>query len=137
MKLLFQPINEQCQLLKKHHVLVSEDLLAVLDQAPAKWGEVMRASFEEKEKILDLQKIEMGKIRNKIDKFAEEVREFRSEFLRECPFGEANAVAQDYDISYNVLDIYHGKTMEICEHAQEYNNLELLFDMVQSNYRDL
>merc|ERR1719162_793911 len=137
MRLLFQPINDQCQLLKKHHVIVSEEQLLVLDQAPAKWEEVKRAAFEEKEKILDLQKIEMGKIRNKIDKFAEEVKDFRHEFLKECPFGAENAICGDYDASYNILDTYHHKTMAIGAHAQEYNNLELLFDMVQSNYRDL
>jgi dynein heavy chain len=137
MRLLFQPINEQCQLLKKHHVVVSEEQLLVLDQAPAKWEEVRRAAFEEKEKILDLQKIEMGKIRSKIEHFAEEVRDFRQEFLKECPFGAENAISQDYDRSYNILDQYHQKTIDICENAQEYNNLELLFDMVQSNYRDL
>jgi dynein heavy chain len=137
MKLLFQPITEQCTLLKKHHVVVSEAQLLVLDQAPAKWQEVMRASFEEKEKILDLQKIEMGKIRNKIDKFVEEVSEFRQTFLAECPFGSENAVTRDYDASYLRLDEYHQKTLDICERARGYNNLELLFDMVQSNHRAL
>jgi dynein heavy chain len=137
MKLLFQPIVEQCQLLKKHHVVVSEEQLLVLDQAPAKWEEVKRASFEEKEKILDLQKVQMGKEKEKIDKFAEEVTDFRKEFLRECPFDSTNAEAGDYDASYLVLDKYHEETDKISARAKDFNNLELLFDMVQSNYRDL
>eukprot|EP00929_Paragymnodinium_shiwhaense_P077084 TRINITY_DN3967_c0_g3_i3.p1 TRINITY_DN3967_c0_g3~~TRINITY_DN3967_c0_g3_i3.p1 ORF type:complete len:4541 (+),score=1544.66 TRINITY_DN3967_c0_g3_i3:127-13749(+) len=137
MRLLFAPIMEQCTLLKKHHVAIDEAELQILDQAPAKWEEVRRAAFEEKEKILDLQRIEMGKIRNKIDKFADEVRSFRAVFLEECPFGAHNAETREYDLSYAKLDEYHLKTMEICACAQEYNNLELLFDMVQSNYRAL
>jgi dynein heavy chain len=137
MKLMFQPIREECQLLKKHHMAVSDTRLQQLEQAPARWEEVIRAAFDEKEKILPLQNIEMLKIRRKIDAFATQVTDFRSEILANCPFTEANAVAGEYDASYKVLDEYYLKTIEIMKAAKEYNNLELLFDMQMSNYRAL
>ncbi|KAF4691102.1 hypothetical protein FOZ60_016205 [Perkinsus olseni] len=132
-KLLFNPIREQVQTLKKHGVVLPEEQLQELDLAPARWEEVIRAAFDEKEKILPLQSAEMLKIRRKIDAFAGEVAEYRSTFLRECPF----AAEHTYEEAYGKLDDFYERTMAMVERAKEYNNLELLFDMAMSGYREL
>ncbi|CAK0797712.1 unnamed protein product, partial [Prorocentrum cordatum] len=56
MEFLFQPLREQVQLLKRHQVAIDDHRLAQLEQAPAHWQEVIRAAFNEKEKILPLQR---------------------------------------------------------------------------------
>jgi dynein heavy chain len=132
---LFQPIRELCSLLKKHHV--THEGLQDLEQAPSKWSEVIRLAWQEKEKILPLQNEESIKIRNKIDAFGDEVQAFRKKFQNECPFDETNAVNKDYEKSYDVINEYYTLTLEISDKAKEYNDLELLFDMQMSNYRDL
>jgi hypothetical protein len=72
--------------LKKHGCPVQEEKLIALEAAPARWEEVIRAAFDERERILPLQNVEMFKIRKKIDVFSEEVGGFRENFLKECPF---------------------------------------------------
>jgi len=135
LKMLFPPIRDLCQLLKKHHV-VHEGLIE-LEQAPPKWDEVIRMAFDEKEKILPLQSEEVLKIRNKIDVFGEELRTFCIEFRQQCPFDSKNALSMEFDKSYDTMDEYYGKIVDIQKRAEEFNDLELLFDMAMSNYREL
>ena len=134
-KKLFPPIRDQCQLLKKHHV--NHEGLTELDQAPNKWDEVIRMAFDVKEQILPLQSEEVLKIRNKIDIFAEELQNFCREFREKCPFDPANAVAGEYDLSYDTMNEYYNKTLAIRQKANDFNDLELLFDMQMSSYREL
>ncbi|CAE7303968.1 unnamed protein product [Symbiodinium necroappetens] len=138
MQRLFHPLREQVQMLKKHaRAPISEERWNSLEQAPAHWAEVDRAAFNEKEKILPLQNQEMQKIRVKIEGFREDVRNFRFEFLERCPFGSEHAVTGSYDKSYAIINEYYGKTMEIQARAEQFNDLELLFDMAMSDYRPL
>jgi dynein heavy chain len=137
MKLLFKPLGDQCNMLKKHGIFVDEQKLQILDQAPAKWEEVGRASFDEKEKILVLQNQESLKIRKKIDLFADDVSKFREDFLVNAPFQSASAESREYDQAYDAINNYHEKTMTVLDKSKEYNNLELLFDIQPSNYRAL
>ncbi|CAE8597984.1 unnamed protein product [Polarella glacialis] len=135
LKRLFAPIRDLCQLLKKHHVV--HDGLTELELAPSKWDEVIRMAFDVKEQILPLQSEEVLKIRNRIDVFAEELQGFTHEFREQCPFDSKNAVARDYDLSYDTMNTYYNRTLLIREKANEFNDLELLFDMQMSNYREL
>jgi dynein heavy chain len=94
-KRLFDPLRERVQLLKKHGVAVSDHEVLLLEQMPAKWGEIVRAAFDEKERILPLQNAEMLKIKKKIDELSNEIDQFRAEFLAECPFQSGpNLLAQ-------------------------------------------
>eukprot|EP00928_Gymnodinium_smaydae_P023763 TRINITY_DN1947_c0_g1_i2.p1 TRINITY_DN1947_c0_g1~~TRINITY_DN1947_c0_g1_i2.p1 ORF type:complete len:4562 (+),score=1174.36 TRINITY_DN1947_c0_g1_i2:66-13751(+) len=130
---LFQPIRDLCALLKKHHV--AHEGLTELDLAPSIWAEVDRMALDTKELILPMRNEEMLKIRNKIDNFAEEIGSFRSAFLQDAPMSEENAINEAWDDSYDLMNNYYEKTCEIKKRADEYNDLELLFDMQMSNYR--
>jgi hypothetical protein len=79
-KRLFDPLRERVQLLKKHGVAVSNHEVLLLEQMPAKWDEIVRAAFDEKERILPLQNAEMLKIKKKIDELLPLTR--RSAFFR-------------------------------------------------------
>ncbi|CAD7941439.1 unnamed protein product [Amoebophrya sp. A120] len=166
LKTLFEPIRQGCNLLRKHGVPVAEEHLIELEAAPARWEEVIRAAFDERERILPLQNVEMLKIRHTIDSFGSTVGDFRTQFRAECPFDHGRfldlpipeelqaeideaANSQDaqklidafesegYDRAYQTLDDYYVKTHEIQKTAKEYNNLEILFDISVSNYRSL
>jgi len=166
LKALFEPIRNGCALLRKHANPIEDEQLAELEHAPARWEEVIRAAFDERERILPLQNTEMLKIRHKIDNFGNDVQAFRTEFRENCPFNSGPYVdlpipedvqaqldeaanSQDrgkilaafekegYDKAYSVLDEYYKKTLEIQHLAKEYNNLEILFDIQVSNYRSL
>jgi dynein heavy chain len=130
---LFTPIREHTMALKKHGCPLSEEKLLELDQAPAKWDEVIRVSLDTKEKILPLRAKEIGKIRTQIESFGSQVDEFRKEFCEKCPF----VPEFTYEEAYNTLNVYYDKTQDINSRAKEYNDLELLFDITSSQYRPL
>jgi dynein heavy chain len=132
-KKLFPPIREQVATLKKHGVQMTDERLQDLDQAPARWDEVVRTSFDVKESLLPLRANEIGKIRNQIDAFSGQVEEYRKEFCEHCPF----VPEFSYEDAYATIDNFLTKTQEISARAREYNNLERLFDIAVSGYRQL
>jgi dynein heavy chain len=132
-KKMFAPIREQVATLKKHQVVLSDERLQELDQAPARWDEVIRVSFDVKEQILPLRAKEIGKIRSQIDEFTVTVEEYRKEFCEKCPFVPEFTYAE----AYETIDTYQEKTQEISENARGFNNLERLFDIAVSGYRQL
>lgn len=83
---LFDPIRNGCSLLRKIGCPVEDELLQELETGPARWDETIRSAFDERERILPLQNVEMLKIRHKIDSFASDVQTFRTEFRENCPF---------------------------------------------------
>ena len=99
---LFKPIHDLCPLLKKHHVTV--DGLPDLELAPSKWDEVHRLAFDEKLKLLPLQNDEQLKFRDKTGDFAETVSDFRANFRLHCPFDQKNAISEEFDKSYKVIN---------------------------------
>merc|ERR1719408_9918 len=105
-KKMFAPIREQVATLKKHGEALSDERLQELDQAPARWDEVIRVSFDVKEAILPMRAKEIGKIRNQIDAFTSTVEEYRKEFCEKCPF----VPEFEYDEAYGAIDMYNGKT---------------------------
>jgi len=135
LKLMFTPLRDLCQLLKKHHV--SHWGLVELDQAPTVWGEVIRMAFDEKEKILPLQSHEQLKVRKKIDVFADEVASFRQEFLENCPFTSEFAESGDFAASYSVIEQYQQKTQGMKVRAADLNEQEMLFDISLSSHYGL
>jgi len=135
LKLMFSPLRDLCQLLKKHHV--SHWGLVELDQAPTIWGEVIRSAYDEKEKILPLQSHEQLKVRKKIDVFADEVASFRQEFLENCPFTSDFAESGDFAASYAAIETYREKTKAMKARAADLNEQEMLFDISQSSHRGL
>ncbi|PFH34573.1 dynein heavy chain family protein [Besnoitia besnoiti] len=132
-KTLFVPIREQVALLKKHGCLIAEERLVALEAAPAKWEEVIRKAFEIKEAILPMQMQEMTNIKQTLSTFSDDVQNFRDAFLRDAPFRHDFPRA---DV-YKCLDEFYKKTLLMESKAKDFNNLEMLFDMARSGYRQL
>ncbi|CEL96675.1 unnamed protein product [Vitrella brassicaformis CCMP3155] len=132
-KALFGPLRDQTVLLKKHGSPVPDDRLAQLESAPSKWEELIRRAFEVKEAILPLQTMEMWNIRKTLEAFGTEVEEFRSEFEKQAPFNPELA----FDDAYSSIDEFYNKTIGMEKRAKDFNNLETLFDMARSGYRQL
>ncbi|CBZ52391.1 hypothetical protein NCLIV_021800 [Neospora caninum Liverpool] len=132
-KTLFGPIREEAALLKKHGCSISEERLVALEAAPSKWEEVVRKAFEIKEAILPMQMQEMTNIKQTLSTFSDEVQRFRDAFLREAPFRHDFPRA---DV-YTCLDGFYKRTTVMESRAKDFNNLEMLFDMAKSGYRQL
>ena len=61
------------------------------------------------------------------------MEEYRKEFCEKCPF----VPEFEYGDAYSTIDSYQTKTQDISSRAREYNNLERLFDIAVSGYRQL
>ncbi|XP_026191394.1 dynein beta chain, ciliary [Cyclospora cayetanensis] len=132
-KRLLEPLHEQVALLRKHGCTVPDARLQALDAASSKWEDVIRKAFEAKEAILPLQNTEMTNIRNTLETFGSEVAAFRESFLSEAPFNPSIGASA----AYASIDSFYGRCLGIEQVAKELNNLETLFDMAKSVYKEL
>jgi len=130
---MFGPLRDQLALLKKHGIAMPDAIVQTLEAAPAAWEESVRTAFEVKAAILPLQTQETNNVKRTIDAFRSRVETFRSEFLKCCPFSD------DWEVeaAYKEIDAYHHKVLAIDKESKEYNNLETLFELQTSGYRQL
>jgi hypothetical protein len=77
-----------------------------------------------------LQTQEAANIKKRLDGFGKKVKEFRKNFLETLPFDyNGNYTFDMINMSYNLVDEYHLKLSEIKREANEFNNLEKLFEL--------
>ena len=126
--------------LKKHGVLNiqekgEEEPLQSIDNAHALFNETTQKVFKVKAEILPLQTRETIEIKNRLEKFSKKVIVFRQEFLDNLPFRyHENDPFESINYSYDLIDQYYSKRLEIENEAQQYNNLEKLFELEKSGY---
>ena len=125
-------------LLKKHQVKMDEDFLVKLENCKTHLIEVSeKALGPVKEAILPLQNQEAGNIKKKLSDFASKVREFRGKFQTHCPYHIEDSSIAIIDNSYHVISAFYNETCGIEEEAKSLNNLETLFDLQKSSYKQL
>ena len=65
------------------------------------------------------------------------MKDYRLEFQNKCPKSIMESSPQIIAEAYDLITEYYQKTGELEEEARELNNLETLFDMQKSSYKDL
>jgi dynein heavy chain len=63
--------------------------------------------------------------------------EFRMRFQNNCPYNVEDSSNEGINNSYNALTAYFDETNQIEEEAKALNNLETLFDLQKSSYKQL
>lgn len=134
----FNPMKETVQLLKKHGVEPEGDLLIKIENAKTSLVEASeRALGPIKEQILPLQNKEGTNIKKHLEDFSKKVKDFRKEFLANCPYNGKETSNEIIDQAYLTIGTYYQKTVEFEEEAKRYNNLETLFELQKSGYNEL
>lgn len=132
------PMKEMIQLLKKHQVTMQEDFLVVLEESKTSLTEVSEYALSTvKENILPLQTQESKNIKEELAAFTRKVEKFRAEFLATCPYHIEQSSQEIIDKSYVTIAEYYDRTNELDEEAKSLNNLETLFDIQKSTYKQL
>lgn len=131
------PMKEAVNLLKKHGVHMDEDLIVKIENSKTALEDTGERALEAKEKILPLQAQETKNIKQDLMKFKWKVEEFREEFQKNCPFHITDSSPETLDRSYGTIETYYAKLAEIEEEAREYRNLETLFELQPSDYKQL
>ena len=80
---LFEPLRGKAALLKKYDLMLSEDYLDMLDQAPFNWDVTRKATYNARERLSPLQALQAEKIKERSEDFGLRVSDFRSGFLKE------------------------------------------------------
>jgi dynein heavy chain, axonemal len=140
-----EPMKQAVMLLKKHASslpkearMMDEDFLVKLENAKTALVEVSeRALGPTKEAILPLQTAEAKDIKTRLRGFTAKVGEYRLEFLANCPYHVTASSPEIIAKAYDTINTYYVKTGELEDEARELNNLETLFDMQKSSYKQL
>lgn len=135
-------IKEMVLKLKKHYIQMTEkgeeDTLQSIDSTFAFFNETTQKVFKIKADILPLQVEETINIKKRLDEFSIKVSDFRNDFLKKMPFNyDDNYDTLKIDKSYVVINEYYSHLQKIESERNVYNNLERLFELEKTNYKQL
>ena len=117
---------------------MDEDYLVKLENCKTTLVDVSeKALGPVKEAILPLQSKEAANIKDRLRKFEIKVAEFRMDFQANLPYNLQQTSTEIIATSYESISNYYFKVQEIEDEAKELNNLETLFDMQKSTYKQL
>jgi hypothetical protein len=86
--------------------------------------------FKVKSEIIPLQAKETVVIKKNLDNFLIKVNNYRKDFLENLPFDYTdNMTNEEIASQYKIIDSYYKKTCDMEKEAQDYNNLEKLFEL--------
>lgn len=133
-----EPMKQTVMLLKKHQLKMDEDYLVKLENSKTALIDVSeRALGPIKEAILPLQTQEASNIKDRLRKFEIKVQEYRMEFQNGCPYNISKSSPDIINKAYDSISEYYIKTGELKKEASDLNNLETLFDIQKSTYKQL
>lgn len=117
---------------------MDEDYLVKLENCKTTLVDVSeKALGPVKEAILPLQNKEATNIKDRLRKFEIKVAEFRQDFQANLPYNIAVSSTETIENAYFSISEYYFKVQDIENEAKELNNLETLFDMQKSTYKQL
>jgi len=117
---------------------MDEDFLVTLETNKSQLKEVSeKALGPVKESILPLQNQEAQNIKCRLARFGVVVQEFRIKFQNTLPYHVAETSQEIIDGAYNMISAFYIETCKLEEEARELNNLETLFDLQRSSYKQL
>ena len=137
---MFEPLRETINLLKKHGVSMDgamigdDELMDNLENAPMKWEIIVNKAYKKKETIMPMQNAEADQIKSRLTSFVNRIKAFRTEFRNNAPFAFTQKAV---DEAYQSIDEYYARLCDLKREAVDFNNLEDLFELEISTWRDL
>jgi len=132
------PMKQAIMLMKKHQVKMDEDFLVTLETSKSQLKEVSeKALGPVKESILPLQNQEAQNIKGRLARFGVVVQEFRIKFDNHVPKHITETTPEIIASAYDQITEFYTETCQLEEEAKELNNLEGLFDLQRSSYKQL
>lgn len=129
---LFEPLRGKAALLKKYDLMLSEEDVDMLDQAPFNWDVTRKATYNARERLTPLQALQAEKIKERAEDFGLKVNEFRKEFLAQAPFKYSVG-----DECYQQIDNWNQLIDSIEHDAKQIQELEQLFDVTINNWKEI
>jgi dynein heavy chain len=131
-------MKQAIMLMKKHQVKMDEDFLVTLETNKSQLKDVSeKALGPVKESILPLQNQEAQNIKGRLARFGVIVQEFRIKFQNTLPYHVTDSSPEIINSAYDQITQFYVETCKLESEAKELNNLETLFDLQRSSYKQL
>lgn len=116
-----------------------EDFNTIVDNIDATLREISNTKiYAIKTSILPLKQKETAELKASIQKFSDEISNFRAEFLKKAPFDYNKYISiKEMEESYDKLDRYYAQLQEFRRRAEEFKALEQLFELEESKYKQI
>lgn len=136
---LFDPLRETVQVLKVHGIAMEDNRVSghtvpdYLEAAPMQWEAIVNKTFTKKEEILPLQMAKVEAIKEELEGFFVEMRQFRSRFRSTAPFSFPGTPDEAYVCMTEFASDLNEKTAQ----SKTLNELEELFELQVSKYAEI
>ena len=141
---MFAPLRDTVSLLRNHGInfdLVQIDGMDVtdfLESAPMRWDNVVNTAFKKKEVIQPLQNQMGEQIKSDIVQFGTELKAYIDDFHRNAPFNVAEMSGlEPIETAYATLAEYEGRMAAMEQRAEEFAELEELFELAPTRFTNL
>lgn len=115
-----------------------EDYIGTVDEIATKFGEIFQQVITVKTNILELQQKETQALKQRVQQFATEITSFRTEFKEQAPFKlSLKNGTEDVRQAYQVIESYHNCIEEKKKEAAKFRDLENLFELERTKYKEL
>ena len=116
-----------------------EDFNAIVDNIDITLREISNTKiYAIKTSILPLKQKETASLKAAIQKFSDEISNFRAEFLVKAPFNYHKSISiKEMEESYDSLDKYYKKLEDFRKRADDFKALEQLFELEESRYKQI
>jgi dynein heavy chain len=127
-------------LLKKHGVAMKpeDDFLVILENSKTQLIDVAEKALGPiKGKILPIMTKEAENIKSEVRGFRLKVDDYRQEFREACPMHVQESSKEIIQASYDKIEEYYVKTQEMAKESERLQNLETLFSLTASKFKQL
>ena len=141
----FGPMRDTMALMRSHGIDMStvtigdEDIeepigaIEFLEEVPMLWDNTVNLAFKKKEEIQPIQNSMAESISMDVKKFAGKVKRFRTMFRQNCPFSFHGPSSE----AYKMIDEQEKNLQAVEKEAEDFHDLEELFELSESSYSEL
>jgi dynein heavy chain len=130
---MFDPLRNTTALLKRWGLMVSDEVLAGLEEAPVLWNNVKKQYFATNQRLEGAKAREAENIKRNVATFNADVLKFRNYVKEQGPFQYHDKWRE----SYAILSSFNMKLNEMEEKAKYFNEMQDLFDLTVTEYKDI
>eukprot|EP00759_Apiculatamorpha_spiralis_P055577 PhF_6_TR7845/c0_g1_i1/m.11422/K10408/DNAH; dynein heavy chain, axonemal len=137
MQAMFEPIQQAIVVLKQHPQSVTEVEIEALEElrkpAPDDWNQLYKKSLNVRETNAKVEQAEADKIKDQTVEFEQQISSLSKSFHAVALFKRTIEPEE----AYKDMDFWNGKLKDVEAQSLELNNVQQLFDLTRTEFREL
>eukprot|EP00760_Papus_ankaliazontas_P013352 PhM_4_TR15700/c3_g1_i1/m.85000/K10408/DNAH; dynein heavy chain, axonemal len=134
---MFEPIQQAIHVLKQHPQSVTEEEIEALEElrkpAPDAWNQLFKKSLNTRETNAKMEQVEADKIKDQTLEFEQQISALSKQFHSITLFKRNMEV----DDAYKDIDMWNQKLHEVERESLDLNDVQQLFDLTRTEFREL